>query len=223
MSVIGEFTVPYTDFALGRLLEVDPEMRVELENIVPTGDAVMPYIWVSESEATAVEEVLQEDPLVTAVTRIDEVDGDALFRVDWAPEINGLVRALIDIETVVLEAIGTGDNWSFRLRFPNHDSMSRFYSQCREDGISLSLDRVYNPTEQGIESGYGLTPRQRETLLTALEAGYFDVPRQTTLVELGERLGVSDTAVSQRLRRGLSRLLDAAFAGEAPVEAPAEG
>lgn len=57
------------------------------------------------------------------------------------------------------------------------------------------------------ESGFGLTPSQQEALAVALEQGYFDVPRTTTLVEIAERLGVSDQAVSERLRRGEKHLL----------------
>lgn len=41
----------------------------------------------------------------------------------------------------------------------------------------------------------------------ALERGYFDVPRQVNLTGLAEEMDVSDTAVSQRIRRGITGLL----------------
>ena len=46
-----------------------------------------------------------------------------------------------------------------------------------------------------------LTEREREVLETALERGYYETPRTTTLEALGEVLNVSDVAVSKTLRR----------------------
>jgi len=47
------------------------------------------------------------------------------------------------------------------------------------------------------ESGFGLTWKQREALLTTHEMGYFDIPRTTSLAAIGERLGVSPLSVSE--------------------------
>lgn len=63
-----------------------------------------------------------------------------------------------------------------------------------------------------------LQAEQREALQVALEAGYFDVPRNATLVELVEELDVSDSAVSRRLRRALSTLLDGTMQDETPSD-----
>jgi predicted DNA binding protein len=55
-----------------------------------------------------------------------------------------------------------------------------------------------------------LTGREREVLKTALERGYYETPRTTTLTTLGEEIGVSDVAVSKTLRRVERKLLTAA-------------
>ncbi len=59
------------------------------------------------------------------------------------------------------------------------------------------------------EGTYFLTDNQREILLLAYEAGYFDVPRDITQDDLAERLDVTDSAVSQQLRRAISMLIAA--------------
>ncbi len=53
-----------------------------------------------------------------------------------------------------------------------------------------------------------LTDAHRETLEVALTEGYFNVPRRINLVELAESMDISDSAVSQRLRRGVATVLD---------------
>ena len=52
-----------------------------------------------------------------------------------------------------------------------------------------------------------LTEREREVLETALERGYYETPRTTTLDALGEILDVSDVAVSKTLRRVERKIL----------------
>jgi len=47
---------------------------------------------------------------------------------------------------------------------------------------------------------------QQEALSLAFDRGYFEIPRRVTLVELGDEVGVSDQALSERLRRAQTKL-----------------
>ena len=55
---------------------------------------------------------------------------------------------------------------------------------------------------------WNLTDRERETLLAAVEAGYFETPRGATLGELADEFGISKNAVSKNLRRSQRKVLD---------------
>jgi predicted DNA binding protein len=68
--------------------------------------------------------------------------------------------------------------------------------------------RVYNPTTPDAGPWYGLTTAQREALVLAVESGYYDIPRTCTTVEVAEELGISDQAVTERLRRAIVNLVD---------------
>lgn len=50
--------------------------------------------------------------------------------------------------------------------------------------------------------------RQREVLNTAIEMGYYEMPRATTLEELAERVGVAKTTVSQHLRKAERKVIE---------------
>lgn len=52
-----------------------------------------------------------------------------------------------------------------------------------------------------------LTDRQRELLEIAVQQGYFEIPRDCTLVELAEGVGIDKSTASEVLRRGEARLL----------------
>ena len=54
-----------------------------------------------------------------------------------------------------------------------------------------------------------LSPRQRETLVAAYEAGYYEIPRETTTAELASALGIERRTAEDHLRRAENKLVDA--------------
>ena len=209
MSVIATVTVPAEEFALGDVLEVRRGIQVRLEATIPIGTANAPCFWVPSADADAVEGALRRSSLVETFRVLGRAGEETLFQAQWAEEVDGLVDAIDRSEGIVLEGFGRGDDWSFRLRFPEHDDLSAFYRSCTERGLQIGLEEMYASVGADRGTEFGLTSAQYETLVTALEAGYFDVPRRVTQTELAETLGVSDTAVSQCIRRGLTSLLSA--------------
>lgn len=218
-SVVAKFVVDADAFALGRTLREYPELTVRLERIVPLGESVIPYLWIEDGTVSHIVETVAADPGVEDVSVVDEVDGWALVRTDWTVGGDGLVASITGARGRVLEAVGSADRWSLQLRFPSHGALATFYEGCAEQDIDLHLDRVVDfstPEEELLR--FAMTDLQRETLLVALAEGYFSVPRQTSLEELAEELEVSDTAVSQRLRRGLEALVRATLGPEQSEE-----
>ena len=102
----------------------------------------------------------------------------------------------------------TGRAWKLHLRFPGESAFQNFVDACQSrDDISLILQTVYRGASYD-GSGFELTFLQREALKTALEQGYYEITRRTSLLQIADRLGVSDNAVSERLRRGTKYVLE---------------
>lgn len=207
MSVIANLTIPADQFALGDLLEVRSGVQVRLESMVPIGDVVVPYFWIRSPDVDAVKSALENSPFVEEVRVVDHVAEETLFRVDWADGVNGVLEAISNTEAVLIQETGHGDRWSFQLRFPESEALSTFYRGLVDKGISIDLESVHNPVDTTDQVQTQLTSEQQEALVLAFEKGYFAVPRETTLNDLAETLEISDSAVSQRIRRGLTRLL----------------
>ena len=53
-----------------------------------------------------------------------------------------------------------------------------------------------------------LTDRQRECLTVAFREGYFQVPRECTLEDVADAIGVDKSTASETLRRGSARVLE---------------
>jgi len=211
MSVIAELVVPVEDFPLGQALTATPEMRIELERVVPTGDGVMPFFWVWGDDIDSFVESLGRNPAIERVTVLDRLDDGALVEAIWSDE-PGLIDGVLESRATLLEVHRREDGWVFRLRSPDRDAIAGLQRYCADNGIDLRLNWIHTLSEFEAGEQYGLTDDQRETLVAAFEAGYFDDPRGTSLEALGEEFGISPRAVSKRLRRGLRNLVDAALA-----------
>jgi predicted DNA binding protein len=136
------------------------------------------------------------------------VEGRRFYQVDFTVlgDETNLMPEFIEVGGVLMSAIGTNDGWRLRARFPDRPAFEHVYQFCVEHDIEVTIDRVYGETGQG-RIVVSLTDAQRETLIEAVESGYLDVPRESSLAELGNRLGISDSAASERFRRGAKRLV----------------
>nr|WP_303650369.1 helix-turn-helix domain-containing protein [Halalkalicoccus sp. NIPERK01] len=52
-----------------------------------------------------------------------------------------------------------------------------------------------------------LTARQRETMVLAVENGYYELPRETTTETLADELGVSRRTAEDHLRRAERKII----------------
>lgn len=210
MSVIVDVRVPASGFELGRALRVQFGERVELETLVPLGERAIPLLWVYHVDREAFVASATAHPSVRELREMDAFDDRSLFALEWAVETDGVLRAIVSNGGQLLEATGSHEEWRLELRFPDHEAVSAFRAACDGANVPLTVRRVVHPDGDD-ERDYGLTALQRETLLLAVESGYYDVPRRCTTVELGEKLGVSDQAVTERLRRGIATLVTNVF------------
>lgn len=208
MSVTITLTVPASEFVFEQLLSKEPETTVQFERIVSLDEILSPFVWVSGGEPYTIQQCLESEPEVHDLEVLSAATDDTLFRIDWTPEIDGLLESLIETNGSILEAIGQRSEWRLVLLFSKRDQASVFLRRVTEQGVNLTVESIHSPTisPRGVAEST-LTDAQREALVAAYQLGYFKIPRETTLRELADELGISDTALSQRLRRGVEHFV----------------
>ena len=206
MSVIISVSVLPGDFELGRVLAVEENAVVTLESIVPLGTQSVPFFRVrggrEQFEAAA-----RDYQSVNTIRLVSTHDGEALYALDWNIQEDGFFEGVITHGGYLLEAAGTASEWQFDLRFETYESLTAFQEHCVDRSVPMDVQRVYNPTRPDAGPWYGLSGPQRETLIRAIEVGYYDVPRQCSTKELAAEFDLSDQAVIERLRRGIENLV----------------
>jgi len=132
-----------------------------------------------------------------------------LYRVRWSLPDVAVIEGVAEAGGAILKGRSMDGYWLFGPRFPDHEHLAQFYQHLTTREVTDSrIERVYEPT---VRSGHGerlgLTPEQLEAVVLAARRGYFSTPREVTLAEVGEELGISEQAVSQRLRRATETIV----------------
>jgi len=136
-------------------------------------------------------------------------------------------RALTKYETTDTALYEFAEQYGVTIEFPvevrngwyefdltgTREEFERLRDQFEAMPLSFELESLVSTAE----SERLLTERQRELLEAAVREGYFEVPRECTLAELAETVGVDKSTASTVLRRGEETLLKWYLAGpEAP-------
>ncbi|MEF8869316.1 MAG: bacterio-opsin activator domain-containing protein [Haloarculaceae archaeon] len=183
--------------------------RLTLEGITPRpGGGGLLRVGV-DSDTEAVRRAARESPGVVEAEP-NEAGGLSLL----VSEL-GLLSHLADHGATVRALAADPEGVDVSVGLPGSVDVRSFVETCRAryPGTELVARRECEPPEErgggAVSLPGGLTDRQREAVLAAHRAGFFEWPRESTGEEVADRLGVSAPTFHQHLRKGLCRILDA--------------
>ncbi|ACV11972.1 Bacterio-opsin activator HTH domain protein [Halorhabdus utahensis DSM 12940] len=195
---------------LGPTFEEHAELSVTVEGI-DAGRAVPLRLvfWAHGVSPAKLDATLRSDRTVATVDRLSTTPSGTLYRsIHHAglPSV-AVYNAAIEHDALVLAATSDGDGWNVRLRIPDREELSMLCDRCEQLGIGVSVVSIRDRDAATLDDEFGLTTSQRELLSLAWDRGYFSIPRDTSLSELACELEISQQAASERLRRGLWKLV----------------
>lgn len=206
--IIAEYTLDHP--TLRQTLRRVPGVRLTWEDSYSGLDGRIKLIlWIGCDDFDALDAALDADPTVADPTVLTEVGGRRLYRFDLVGEAaeRSIFPTLIEVGGVHQDVTATSDGWRNRTRFPDREAFERVYRFCREHGIGFEFNRIYERSELFGPEVPEVSDAQLATLIEAVDSGYLDIPRGASLEELGERLGISQTAASERFRRAVKNLV----------------
>jgi len=207
MAIEASFTIDQADFPLGVVFKQLTGATIELDRVVPTSQAIVPYFWISADDTDLLTTDLDTDIGIDQVKIIDQVEKQMFVRVDWNLEHESVLTAIVNTDVSLLSAIGNNEQWIFELRASEQQELSDFQTYCRENDIPIELTELHAVSQFRSDREHGLTGDQKKTLVMAYSRGYFDSPRGATQDDLADEFGISRQAVSSRLQRGIRRLV----------------
>jgi predicted DNA binding protein len=201
----ARFDLPAATFALGDLFDRVPDARAELDPTIANPDDHALVAVHADGDECTVDAAIRSDAGVAAVERFGERADGWAYRITWEGRPRRLIRRLVTAGVTVLSACGRNGRWRLRVLTPDRAGIRRASDvfdalDCRADCRSVSRF-ADKPTRSR------LTDEQREAIRTAFEAGYYNVPRDATLSDISNRLGISHQALSERFRRAHEKLI----------------
>ncbi|PSP98082.1 hypothetical protein BRC89_08970 [Halobacteriales archaeon QS_4_70_19] len=174
-------------------------------NLLNDGTIVMLYALRGDIEQ-AVEALRNCESVIT----VDgSGDGEGLIYLHIEPdEISmQLMQIIQDNEVVLQTPMECTRDGGLRVTIVGDDATIQRAVNDVPEGVSVSLEGIgdYHPEADKL---YGtLTDRQREVLETAVEEGYYEVPRRATHEDIAEEVGLSAGTVGEHLRKVEGRVL----------------
>lgn len=186
-----------------------PEMTIEVERerSIGDGETIQLLFWAHGDDLDGFERSMTNDASIAEFERLAEDDDRRLYRAAYSEAVAAISSnpVWVGLGAVLLEATGTREGWEVRFRFPDRDALTSFVEWWQDNYETITIDALYHMEDDS--GGTELTELQHETLRRALEAGYFEVPRRTTLEELADEFDISAQALSVRLRKGTAALV----------------
>lgn len=218
MALIGlvELSLLY----LQETFEAVPNMELQQEEFRYVSGEPRLTVWASGNDFEAFEAALSTDPTIEEYEHLSSLQERRLYQLVFpaARESEQLYPIALEQNIMPIRSVITKKGINLTARFPSREAVATFHDACQQRDISFRLKQLYHEesvaNDGGLSNPYGVTEVQQESLLHALEAGYYDVPRQTKLASIAEDLGISTSALSTRLRRGQKNLLKHTLAQE---------
>ncbi len=187
------------------------EIRVITQGTTDPGSTYFPFL-IKYDDSEALEAALDADATVEAYELIDRTDDTAIYYIRHTPQTR-LISSIVTEENGFLVHTETAEGgWLVHLLLPDRAALNTIWEYAIANDIALDIIEIYSNDDAGGESSYGLTDEQRAALQLAFSEGYFNEPRDISLGEVADRMGLSSTAMSGRLRRGMRNLVAATIA-----------
>ena len=206
MVTIVQLQVPAMETPFAETVECEPSLELELEQVVMTAEIPIRIRGPSRED---VERALSSTRSIEEYGLISEQDEEWVYSIQCEENFQ-ILSWIVETGGTILTATLSDGTWSVRLRYTDHENVVRTVNQLRRNNITTDVTAIRKVSRDDLTEA-ALTDEQYEALEVAVEYGYFEIPRRTTLMELSEHLGISHQSLSERLRRAQGALLTTTF------------
>lgn len=173
-------------------------------------------------EVDRILDIIESHRMIDEVEVVEEFAADERNRSSLTLFLKGQLTEFTPLQTLLYEGflpIGPtkleNGRECFDLLLHDREELSKAielleeFSSVTVDRISEEFSREVVPSRTGWQSLLAsIPPRRRELLNLALEEGYFEIPRQATLEELADQMGITKTTASTHLRKAERQLVE---------------
>jgi len=166
-------------------------------------------LFLMEGNPSSVVEMYEDEDLVLSYDVFDSDEEGFFAHVHFRPDspADELLRIIDRHKLMIDPPLEFGEDGSLRVTAAGPQELVREAAIDIPDSIDFHLELIgeYEPQREGLVTM--LTDRQRDVLRTAIEMGYYAIPREATHEDLAAQLDCSAGTVGEHLRKIEARVL----------------
>ncbi|WP_128906387.1 helix-turn-helix domain-containing protein [Halorubrum amylolyticum] len=173
-------------------------------------------VWITAPDVGVVLDAMESHPSVTETSVMDRGDREATVQFETSAPLLLIAakRSGVPIEMPV--EISDGD--AIIDISGAHDRIAELGRQFDELGLEFRVKYV----RERLQASQLLTETEQDLLLRAVEEGYYDTPRTSSLTELADRVGLAKSTCSEALHRA-EEVAVKRFVEDLPPQVDADG
>ncbi|MFD1564880.1 helix-turn-helix domain-containing protein [Haloarchaeobius amylolyticus] len=193
-----------------------PEATFRVLAAVPGTDSGFALVRIASTAVSEIVDAMDDHSQLTDCSLVQWDDDEATIHFETTAPLllfssreSGMpIELPVEIEDgqATIDAIGS------------RERLSAFADQLEYFGLEYRIEHV----RERFHEQHLLSDRQREVLVTAVDAGYYDTPRCCSLTDVATRLGIAKSTCSEILHRAEGRIVKG-FVNELPDVATEDG
>ena len=198
---------------VGRTVSSHPDITHEgIQNITLLGDGTVLMLTQLRGDLELARAILEARADVRHCEVFGTDEGYAYVHVDATEIVQQLLAVEREHEVLIstpIEFTETewGEGEELRVTLLGDDRTLQRVVANAPDAVDVSLEETGDYQPDLDEVAALLTDRQRDILETAVELGYYEVPRETTHTDIADELGVATGTVTEHLQKVESKVL----------------
>lgn len=189
------------DLWISQLSTAFPRTTFRLLSGYRTGDTALELGEMITDRPTEVVTAMDDHPSIEAHELLESDDRRALLKYETA---DTALYDFVETSSLTIEfPVDVRNGWYEFDLTGTRDELDRLQKVLESTPLSYELLSLVNSTDPGDM----LTDRQQEIIRTAVQNGYFEIPRECTLAELADELDIDKSTASTILRRGEAQIV----------------
>lgn len=157
------------------------------------------------------EAIISQDSTIKRTSLVAEFSNQSVFALWPSPQHVPIPNKLAELGGFIVSMRSDGIGWTIRLVLPGRHAIMELRDHYNSQNVSFRINRLNKLSGTKSVSNQVLTGKQRDILITALQYGYFDIPRRASQEDLADHYEISTSAVSKQLRRALTELIESSL------------
>jgi predicted DNA binding protein len=194
-----EFIMNHSEYSSTQLLQWNPQVDSPTVFLFHINGPREPFL--SELANIETAEVVEPSPAMTT-------DGFYLYVQEEANEgAKELVGAFAGEDIVIIPPVVYDADGSIRITVVGVDAAVQRTVDRLPDSVDVSVLHIWSGANRAVHRGTGITDRQREVVIAAVESGYYQEPRGATVADVAASLGCAPSTAAEHLRKAESKLM----------------